>query len=143
MSSLNLLPNPSVFLVQTGIFVANLYVVKKLMLDPYLKVKAKRDGLTVGSQQHASSLNQDNEKKFASIHQKLRDASEVIKEKTGAIVNEAQGKRDGILSGAEAEAKAYLSRAQKDVASELAQEREKIPTIVRQLSDNLFEKTVN
>lgn len=143
MSSLNLLPNPSVFLVQTGIFVANLYVVKKFMLEPYLKVKEKRDRITVGSHQHASSLNQENEKKFASIHQKLRDASDVIKEKTAAIGAEAQRKRDGLLSSAEAEAKAFLSKAQKEVANELAQEREKIPTIVRQLSNNLFEKTVN
>lgn len=143
MSSLNLVPNPAVFLVQAGIFVANIVAVKKLMLDPYLKVKAARDQLTLGNKQEALNLTQDGERKFQEITARLQQAADEARGITNTILTTAQQKRDDVMKAAEKDAKDFLAKSQQNIAAELKSEREKVPAVVSSLSQALFEKTVN
>ena len=43
MASLELVPHPDVLVVQAGVFLANFVVVKKLLVEPYLTVRDKRE----------------------------------------------------------------------------------------------------
>ena len=74
MSSLNLVPNVAVMAAQTGIFVANYYAVKKLLVEPYLKVYDKRRSLTVGSKEDSIRLIQENSDKELKIKSDLEKA---------------------------------------------------------------------
>lgn len=143
MSSLNLVPNPAVFLVQAGVFVANIVAVKKLMLDPYLRVKANRDRLTLGNKQEAQTLTQEGERKFEEITAKLREAGDQVRSVVQVVLSEAQQKRDDIMKAAERDAKDFLEKSQQNIATELKTEREKVPAVVHSLTQALFEKTVN
>lgn len=143
MSSLNLVPNPAVFLVQAGLFVANIVAVKKLMLDPYLKVKAARDAQTVGNRQEAQNLTNDGERKFQEITERLQSAADEARGTANSILGVAQQKRDEIMSAAEKAAHDFLDQSQQSIAMELKAEREKVPAVVSSLSQVLFEKTVN
>ena len=61
MSSLNLVPNPTIMAIQAGLFVANFVAVKKLLLEPYLKVYDQRQDLTVGNKTEAIKILEENE----------------------------------------------------------------------------------
>lgn len=143
MASLNLMPNPGVFLVQTGLFLANVFVVKKLMLDPYLKVKAKRDALTVGGKADASTLMLQNEKNMGYIKQRVDEAFNLARQQSEKLSAEANKKRDDILVHAEKDAKAFLAQAQQEISAELLREKAKIPAIVKDLTENLYQKTIH
>ena len=53
MAELSLVPNPTLLVVQTGIFLNNVWLVNTLILKPYQKLKAARDQDTVGNQDEA------------------------------------------------------------------------------------------
>ena len=76
MSGLNLIPNPTVLAVQTGVFMANIFVIKKLWLDPYMKVYEKRKASTTGSQSDAEKIGKENDKMVTKIETGIHDAVE-------------------------------------------------------------------
>ena len=100
-SSLNLNPDLAVIGVQAGIFLANMFVVKKLMLEPYLKVKAARDKSTGGNQGDASSLLDKAKEMDQQIAVKMRDAHKQAAETREAIKSAAQNKRNDLVQKAE------------------------------------------
>ena len=71
MSSLNLTPNPSILLVQLGLFLANLFVIKKLILQPYLALRARREAMTTGNAGEAQKLAHEASEKAKQIDDKL------------------------------------------------------------------------
>ena len=80
MSGLNLVPNPTVLAVQAGVFMANIFVIKKLWLDPYLRVYEKRQANTTGSQTDAEKISKENgAKKIDNAHLLAISQCEVIK----------------------------------------------------------------
>ena len=142
MGSLNLTPNPSVLLVQTGVLIANVVVVKKLLLDPYLKVYEKRQSMTKGSKNKASELIKHNEGALIDINKKIESAASGARDHREKLYQEAVAKRETMIGKAESDAKSIIEDAKKRVSAELQEEKNKIPQVVKKLSDELYQHTM-
>lgn len=143
MSDLNLIPNPKVLMVNTSIFLANLVIMKKLFMDPYLAVRDKRYALT--NQQHgtAAELIAQSNQLEAKIKQKMDQALADARLIRAESKEKADRKREEILSAAHAAAKKTIAEATVTTAAILKSERAKLPQIVNQLATALYTTTVN
>ena len=143
MSALNLVPNVAVMAAQTGVFVANYYAVKKLLLEPYLKVYDKRRSLTVGSKEDSIRLIQSNSDKELKIKSDLEKAYADAKVILETSVSKANTEREAIVTSADAEVKSYLDSARKELAADLAEVNKKVPDMVNGITDVIFEKVLS
>jgi len=138
MAELNLVPNTTVVVVQTGIFLANLVVVKKLIVDPYMRLREKRDSMTSGAQGDAVRLTAESETMARQIEERLNAASREAASARDATRQGANTKADAIRKSAETDAKAAVAKVSAEVAAELTQQKAKIPAVVKQISDDVF-----
>lgn len=138
MASLNLVPNPPVLVVQAGIFLANLAIIKKLYVDPYLTVRDRREKLTVGNREDATKALQQAEATQTRIAEVLTNAAETARKGKDSVRAVAIEKRNSVLSAAEAEAKAQVEAVERQIQSELAAEKAKIPGVVAQLTQEVY-----
>lgn len=143
MASLNLIPNPSVLAVQAGVFMANVVVVKKLFVDPYLKVRDARDNATQGSKEEADRLYSKSETLAEEIQQKITQASAEARQTREGIRQDAIAKRRKIMQEAESEARQKVDEVEQRIKSELAEQQKRIPEIVGQLTDEVYSATVS
>lgn len=143
MSSLNLNPNGLVIAAQTGIFLANYLVIKKLILKPYLEVRERRNNATTASLSLSESLRSKNESVQIEIQAKLSQAFDDIQKFRAEIRSRANKERDGILSGAESHAKNTIISAQEDIRLVIKEEKEKLPLIIQEVASLVFKKLVN
>ena len=100
MSQLNLTPDPIVLGAQAAIFLANMFVVKKLILTPYLSVRSRREASTGGNQDVALKLTTDAQALETKITERMRAAHKEAASAREAIKQEAVAKRAAILSTA-------------------------------------------
>jgi len=138
MASLELIPNPQVPVVQAGIFLANLVVVKKLWVEPYLTVRDRREKMTAGSKDDATRFLADAERLSEEINAKLKSAAGEAKSHRETIRNAALARRAQILAAAESEAKAHVDTVERQIKDELTRERSKVPAIVQTLTDDVY-----
>jgi F0F1-type ATP synthase membrane subunit b/b' len=138
MSQLNLTPDPVVLAAQATIFLANMFVVKKLILEPYLSVRAKREASTGGSQDNAAKLVVEANALEEKITERMRVAHKEAATAREKVKNESLKKRSEILSAAEASAKAEQQRLEKEIAQNLEQERSKKDESIKSLSETFF-----
>ena len=143
MSALNLVPNVAVMAAQTGVFVANYYAVKKLLLEPYLEVYDKRRSLTVGNKEDSIRLIQSNSDKELKIKSDLEKAYADAKVILETSVSKANTEREAIVSSADAEVKSYLDSARKELAADLAEVNKKVPEMVNGITDVIFDKVLS
>jgi F0F1-type ATP synthase membrane subunit b/b' len=138
MATLNLIPNPPVLAVQAGIFLLNIVVVKKLMLEPYLKIRDRRDQLTVGSKDSAEKATREADTATAEIHTRLTGAATEAKAEREKLREVALERKATIVTKAEAEARATVAAAETEIKQAMAQEKTKVPAIVKQLTDEVY-----
>jgi F0F1-type ATP synthase membrane subunit b/b' len=142
MAQLVLVPNPVVLAVQAGVFLANVVVVKKLMLEPYLAVRDRREKLTQGNRDEASSIVTRCEALVTDINQRLVTTAQTAQKAKESIRNAALEKRNATLAAAEAEARATIEKMAAEVKQTLAAERAKVPQVVQQLTQQVFQLAV-
>ena len=142
MSTLNLHPNLPVMIVQAGLFFTNLYVVKKLMLVPYLKVREKRLALTIGTAEAAKDQNVKNEQAASNLSARIQNAVDQARANYQKALAEAQGERNQILTRAEQTAREQLKGIETQIAADLARERADIPKVLATLSDLAFKQVI-
>lgn len=138
LAALNLTPDAGLVLTQAGLFLTNLYVVKKLMLDPYLKLKDKRYQLTLGGQKEAQEASQDVAAKTKLIDSKIAEAmgqAKLFREERKA---QAQAKQLEMVDGAKAESKKKVEAVGAQVSAALEEELKKIPALVKSTTDEMF-----
>ncbi len=142
MSSLNLVPNPAIMVIQAGIFLANLVVVKKFLLEPYLAVRDERVKLTYGSQDLAESLRQENELAAEKIHFRLQEVGTEARSLRDAALAHARTRRDEILQKATAAAQQIVVGVRTEISRDMEEQRRGIPVLVQNLSRQVLEKIV-
>ena len=142
MSSLNLTPNPTVMVIEAGVFLVNFLVVKKLLLEPYLRVSAQRKQLTEGSQSQAEHLEIENQKAAQKIQSQLNLVADESRALRDQIVQNAKITRDQLVNSASTEASKVIEGLRQELCRELASERELIPTLVAQLTREFVQKIV-
>lgn len=143
MATINLVPNPTVLVVQTGVFLANLVIVKKLILEPYLALKDKRESLTSGQASDAQKILADCETMTQKITTTIQSAVSESSKAAQSILADAQKKKDAILKVAEEKAKATFESAKSEIAESLAQEKGKVPEAVRKLADEIYQAAIH
>ena len=136
-------PSPIILAVQAAIFAANLVVVKKLFVTPYLKVRDERDRQTVGSKEAAEQAVQQAAKITKDIDERIVAAAELARRERENLRQSALEKRDSILGAADAEAKKTIEAMEKQIQQDLTAERQKVPAIVAELTDQVYQATVN
>ncbi|MES2745042.1 MAG: hypothetical protein V4655_06430 [Bdellovibrionota bacterium] len=142
MSSLNLTPNPTVMIIEAGVFLANFFVVKKLLLEPYLGVSAKRKELTEGNQSQAEHLEIENQKAIQRIQSQLNTVADETRSLRDSTIQKAKVERDSLVHVASDEAARTIESMRKELSAELASERSRIPTLVDQLTREFVAKIV-
>jgi len=140
MSQLNLIPNPAVLGAQAGIFVATIFVVKKLFLEPYLKVRDQRAAVTTGSQNESEQMLARCEEIAKKISDQIKDVGFEVAKIRDAKRQVANTEKDQIVKSAEQAAKNELAQLQKQIRDEIQSERSKIDASVKKLSDELFKQ---
>ena len=143
MSALNLVPNVAVMAAQTGVFVANYFAVKKLLLEPYLEVYDKRRALTVGSQEESNNLIKSNLEKELKIKSDLEKAFEEAKVVLQTSLSEANVKKETIVSDADAEVKSFLEKSRKELAADLSEINGKVPEMVDGITNVILDKVLS
>jgi len=143
MASLNLIPNPAVMAAQAGIFLTSMFVIKKLMLDPYLTVRAKRESLTTGSQADAKQALAESDRIATDLALRIRTTAESAKSEKEVVRQAALVKRQAIVENAEKEASKTVADAASRIAKDLADERAKVPAIVKSITDQIYSVVLN
>ena len=138
MASLNLVPNTGLVLVQAGIFITNLIAVKKLMVEPYLKLRDKRIAQTSGGQDEAKKIMTQCKQTSESIESQVNKAFEEAKDLRVSAKSDASQKQHSMVSDAKEEAKTYLESIQKKLADDMNIQQQKVPQIVNGLVDETF-----
>lgn len=142
MSSLNLSPNPTIMAITAGIFVANLIAVKKLFLEPYLKVRDQRIKATFGNQSEAEQLEVENSRATENIRTRISQASLDARNFRESTLVTAKQKRDELLAAASKEASEVVNAMRGNLVKELAEQRQAVPAIVQQLSRQFVDRLI-
>jgi len=97
MAELNLVPNPTLLVVQGGVFLTNIWLINKLILKPYLKLKEARDRLTIGNQDATRSVHQEIELKSKTIKERLDKALDDARLTLNAARQEAEKQQEQMV----------------------------------------------
>jgi F0F1-type ATP synthase membrane subunit b/b' len=143
MATLELIPKVPVLIVQTGVFLANIVVVKKLFVDPYLKLQDRRDAMTIGNQEGATKILSECEQITRSVTTKLESAYAEAAARREVVRATTLAKKTEMLRTAETEARAYVEAIEKDIQQEVAREKQKIPAIVNSLTQEFYDQTLS
>lgn len=138
MASLNLIPNPPVLAVQAVVFLTGLAIVKKLFVEPYMELRDKREKLTVGSKDVASTLLKQADEISLQITAKLNATLEEAKKSREKTRDAALTKRQAALGAAEAESKKLIQDVENQIKQDLAQEKAKVLLIVKNLTEEVY-----
>ena len=138
MSHLNLTPDPVIIATQAAIFLANMFVIKKLILNPYLSVRSRREASTGGNQHEAQKLAQDALGLEAKITERVRAAHKEASTAREVIKSEALSKRAAKLAKAEADTKASQLAVQHQIAANLQEERANKETSIKTIAQSFF-----
>ncbi len=140
MADFNLVPNPVITAVQAGLFFVNMYVVKRFILDPYLKLRELRFGATGGSIEKAHTLNQESEKLQNNISEEVKKLQEEITAERDKALTEASTQKESLLAGARKEAEATLLSMREQISNEVDSQRSQIPDHVQKIYSALKQK---
>jgi F0F1-type ATP synthase membrane subunit b/b' len=138
MSQLNLTPDPVLLATQATIFLANMLVVKKLILNPYLAVRSRREAATGGSQDEAQNLSREALVLEVKITERMRQAHKdaaAAREKIKSAAMTARSKR---LARAESEAKEAQTAMEQEITKNLNEERSKKDATIKTIADAFF-----
>ena len=142
MSSLNLLPDPKVIAVQAAVFFLSMLVIKKLFLEPYLRLMGYRDSKTVGSNELAKDLISRTEQLASKLGQDFANASKKITTDTDNIRDNANSEKARLLTQLTNENKKRLSDNEARIKSELAKERSHVSVFSDTLAEELYQKAL-
>jgi F0F1-type ATP synthase membrane subunit b/b' len=142
MSQLNLTPDPVVLGAQAAIFLANMFVVKNLILEPYLSVRARREASTGGSQEAAAKLVSEAKALETKITERMREAHREAAVRRDQIKSDATAKRAVMLKDAEQFCKQEQQKIEKDIAANLEEERARKDATIKSLAQSFFSQVV-
>ena len=140
MADFNLVPVPRVLLVQAGIFIANTIIIKKLLIEPYLKLKAKRDSIIL----NASKLRQQR----ALLHWRRSWQSCGHSDVAGSVhlaqlrrkkYEQARARREELIVTATHESEAAIKEAKAGLRKEFEAAQVDLDSTVGNLSQEMFD----
>jgi F0F1-type ATP synthase membrane subunit b/b' len=143
MAELNLIPNPTLLVVQSTVFLANVWIVNSFILKPYQKLKESREKLTTGRQDESKAVRVEIASRLDAMKQQTSAAFEQARQMLSSAREQAAARQAEILSVAHTEAEATLNQFRSALKSNLDQERAKAPQVVNELAGEVFKKLLN
>lgn len=142
-AELDLIPKLPVLAVQTGLFLANLAIIKKLFVAPYLKVRAERETATQGSREQAIKLQAEAKEIEEELQRRMSEGLKKIRDQREIVRKEALVKRQSQIEQAIQEANTWTGSAEKELNQVLQREKAKIPAVVAGLREEIFNLTMS
>ena len=143
MSDLNLVPNPQLMLVQTVVFLSQVYVVKKLFIAPFLKLKALRSNATVGADTKSEELRKEITVLSEHVRAQLSKTQDEIKKLKETQKNEANKVRETDLTDAYKQMSELVSTSRKNIQVNLQEERKKIGGLADKFVEEIYAKILH
>lgn len=140
MADFNLMPVPKVLIVQVGIFIANTFVVKKLVLDPYRRLKERRKALTERRQQQAQQRIQELTAKLEALRAQRQQKLSELAAWRRQQQEQDQQQRMQALQEAHAKSETKISAKKKAIKKEFDQEFANSINAVDYLSEQIVAK---
>lgn len=138
MADFNLVPVPRVLLVQAGIFIANTLIIKKLLVEPYLKLKAKRLDYTERKQAAATARVAALQKELSELRAQRRSRLNALAQLRRKKYEQARARREQIVVAATREAEAAIKEAKVRLRKEFDDARHELDSAVTVLSQEMF-----
>ena len=139
MADFNLVPVPRVLLVQAGIFIANTIIIKKLLIEPYLKLKAKRLDYTERKQAAATARFAALEKELAELRAQRRRRLSALAQLRRKKYEQARARREELIVTATHESEAAIKEAKAGLRKEFEAAQADLDTTVGNLSQEMFD----
>ncbi len=142
MSELNFIPNPQLMAAQTVIFISHIYIVKKFLVEPFLKIKNARDSLTVGAEHEAETLNLEIARISNLVQARLSSVHEQLAKVKVQTKLQAKKERETQINLAQQEMAGILQKARGDITRSLDLERKKVDSLVDRLVEDIYASIV-
>jgi F0F1-type ATP synthase membrane subunit b/b' len=139
VSALNLIPDFELVVAQTGIFLANLVVVKSLIINPYLELQKKRQAQTSGSQDEAEKTLASCAQQTAELERRIKAAYAQASDAGEKIKAQALAEQQLMIKAAKQEAEVSLEAMRKEIAEQSKRETSKVPQIAGELSKEFYQ----
>jgi len=139
MADFNLIPDPKLLLTQGFVFWVNYRIIKKFMIEPYLKQRENREGWVSNKYFEAKKLLEKHSRVLEIIQQRVDEAHEKIK-------RQRADSRSTLLKEQQAECQLARSKMQGDLKSfhlETRGDYEQAKRNLNQVVDRLSEKITN
>jgi F0F1-type ATP synthase membrane subunit b/b' len=140
MAELNLHPNLIVTPIQMLIFLGNTLIVKKMILDPYLELKAKRLGRTKGASTGASQKLREAEEKEARIQARIAETHNQIRSESKQIRDIALEKQQQQVKAAIAKAETYYEEALGQISNNFDEALRDVARSIDPLVEEMYQK---
>lgn len=134
------------FVVQIVLFLALLFLLRRLLFTPFVALLEEREKKTEGTRSEATALMAEGERlraEYESAVAEARDRGAALKE---GILQEAQRARERILTEAREQAAVKLAAAREEVRQEMAKARQlaarEAEAIARQMAEKVLGRKI-
>jgi F0F1-type ATP synthase membrane subunit b/b' len=139
MSSLNLIPDVELLCAQTGIFLANLVVVKTLFITPYLELQKKRKAQTADRQNEAKKTLESCAQQTQELESRIKAAYSQAGAESEDLKSKALAEQKDLIAAAKKQAEVALDSMRQEIAALVQKESNKIPALAAQLSKEFYQ----
>ncbi len=138
MSDLNLIPDPQIMAVQAIIFLSQIYVVKKFLVEPFSKLKRLREGATTGAESRSDELKREIAGLSRELEDRLNETYDNIKLIREKGKQDAKKAREHDIAQAHKEMTEIVHSARSAIKVNLQEERNKIPSLANTFIDEIY-----
>jgi F0F1-type ATP synthase membrane subunit b/b' len=139
VSALNLIPDLEILCAQTGIFLANLVVVKTLIINPYLSLQEKRRAHTSDSQDQAQKTLASCVQQSAAIEAQIAATIAEVSTQGEKVKAQALTEQQRLIVAVRQQVDVDLEAMRREIAEQLAEQRSKVPAVAEQLSKQFYQ----
>ncbi len=140
MSTLNLIPDLELLTVHAGLFLANIWVVKKLIFEPYIKMRDKRAGLTVEMTAQAKADLAEVQKENQVLDELLAKELTAYKNEKAEILAVEKAKKEQAVLLAKEHAKEAIKASLAEVMKEKEKKEAEILNLAGEVAKGLEKK---
>lgn len=128
------------FLVLLGLFLANIFILNKILFQPMLRVFKERENAIDGSLDEAKDMEMERDSKLAAFKREMVEASLSAREKFEALRQEGIDKQKTQMEAAATEAAGHIDKARAELAAESEKARTSLRGDVDKFSDEIVQK---
>ena len=138
MADFNLVPTPRVLLVQVVIFIVNTIIVKKLLINPYLRLQAKRLDYTERKQAAATQRVEALRQELAVLHTQRRRKLSELAQLRRSRYERARAQREEIITTATRSAEADIKAAKTQLRQQFDAAHADLDRSVKSIGQEIF-----